>query len=155
MPKLKRILAAIDFSAPSRQVVDVALDLARDSRARLTLLYVVEPVDYATVGYLGGAPIASQSILEEHLRAARREMERLRKRKLGALPGAAAVVRIGRPADEIVRAGGKGRSNLIVVGTHGHSGVVHLLLGSVAERVVRRSSCPVLVVPARSSGKKR
>jgi nucleotide-binding universal stress UspA family protein len=82
-------------------------------------------------------------------------MERLRKRKLSAVPGAGAAVRIGRPADEIVQAGGKGRSHLIVIGTHGHSGVVHLLLGSVAERVVRRASCPVLVVPARSAAGKR
>ena len=58
---------------------------------------------------------------------------------------------MGRPAEEIVAAGGKGKANLIVLGTHGRSGLSHLLMGSVSERVVRHALCPVLVVPTRRS----
>jgi len=155
MAKLKKVLIAVDFSQPSRDALDAGLDLARDAGVKVTVLYVVEPIDYASVGYLGGVPMATQSILDAHLAAARKEMERFRKRRLADMPGASALIRIGRAADEIVAAGGSGRSNLIVVGTHGRSGVAHLLLGSVAERVVRGARCPVLVVPGRARLAKR
>src|SRR5215831_3894351 len=127
MAKFKRILVAVDFSPPARDAIDVAIALARDSGAKITLLYVVEPVDYASAGFLAGAAIATQSIVDEHVRAAKREIERLRARKLGKVAGASAIVRLGRPADEIVAMGGRGRSSLIVIGTHGRSGIAHLL----------------------------
>jgi universal stress protein A len=81
-------------------------------------------------------------------------MERLKARKLKDLPGARATVALGRPADAIVAAAGRGRANLIVVGTHGRSGLAHLVMGSVAERVVRHAACPVLVVPTTARGKR-
>jgi universal stress protein A len=155
MAKLKKVLIAIDFSQPSREALEVGLDLATEAGAKVSVLYVVEPIDYASIGYLGGVPMATQSILDAHLAAARKEMERFRARKLARFPGATALIRIGHPADEIVAVGGGGRSNLIVVGTHGRSGMAHLLLGSVAERVVRRARCPVLVVPGRARAAKR
>lgn len=152
--KLKKILVAIDFSKLSHEALDYAIGLAEELGARLTVLYVVEPLDFTGVDVLGGTPIATQAIVEEHLKQARREIERVRTRKLAKLPNASVAVRLGRPADEIVAAGGKGRSNLIVVGTHGRSGLSHLLMGSVAERVVRHAACPVLVVPTRKPTRK-
>ncbi len=149
--KIKKILVAIDFSKLSHEALDYAILLAEGLGARLTVLYVVEPLDFTGVDFLGGTPIATQAIVDEHLKQARRELERIQTRKLAKLPGATVAVRLGRPADEIVALGGKGRSNLIVVGTHGRSGLSHLLMGSVAERVVRHAECPVLVVPTRKS----
>jgi universal stress protein A len=72
-------------------------------------------------------------------------------KRLAGLEGATTAVRMGRPAEEIVAAAGKGKSNLIVLGTHGRSGLSHLLMGSVSERVVRHAQCPVVVVPTRKS----
>jgi universal stress protein A len=149
--KLKKILVAIDFSKLSHEALDYAISLAEDVGARLSVLYVVEPMEFTGVDVLGGTPIATQAIVEEHLKQAKREMERVRNRKLAKLEGATVTVRLGRPAEEIVALGGKGRSNLIVVGTHGRSGLSHLLMGSVAERVVRHANCPVLAVPTRKT----
>ena len=75
--------------------------------------------------------------------------------KQRTLAGAKATVELGRPADVICETGGKGRSNLIVIGTHGRSGLAHLVMGSVAERVARHAQCPVLIVPTGESRTKR
>jgi universal stress protein A len=147
--KIKKILVAIDFSKLSYEALDYAIALAQDVGAKLSVLYVVEPMEFTGVDVLGGTPIATQSIVDEHLKQARRELERVKTRKLAGLPGASTAVRMGRPAEEIVAAGGKGKSNVIVLGTHGRSGLSHLLMGSVSERVVRHALCPVLVVPTR------
>ena len=150
MAAIKRIVVAIDFSKPSHAALDYAIELARELDAKLQVLYAVEPVEFSGVDVLGGAPIATQALVDEHLRQARREMERLKTKRLAGLSNARTAVELGRPADVIVAAGGRGRSNLIVVGTHGRSGLAHLVMGSVAERVVRHADCPVLVVPSRS-----
>lgn len=147
--KIKKILVAIDFSKLSYEALDYAIDLARDLGAKLSVIYVVEPLEFAGVDVLGGTPIATQSIVDEHLKQAKLELERVKNRKLAGLEGATTAVRMGRPAEEIVAAGGKGKANLIVLGTHGRSGLSHLLMGSVSERVVRHSQCPVVVVPTR------
>jgi universal stress protein A len=149
MGAIKRIVVAVDFSKLSLEALDYAIDLARRAEAKLQVLYVVEPVEFTGIDVLGGAPIATQALVEEHLKQARREIERLKQKRLADLPSARVSVQLGRPADAIVAAGGRGRSNLIVVGTHGRSGLAHLVMGSVAERVVRHAQCPVLVVPAR------
>lgn len=150
MAAIKRIVVAIDFSKPSHDALDYAVGLARDVGAKVHVVYVVEPVEFSGVDVLGGAPIATQALVDEHLRQARREMDRLKQKRLADLPQARATVELGRPADVIVSVGGKGRSNLIVVGTHGRSGLAHLVMGSVAERVVRHAECPVLVIPRRA-----
>lgn len=155
MASVKRIVVGIDFSKLSQVALDYAIGLARDFGARLRVVYVVEPVEFAGVDVFGGAPIATQSIVDEHIRQARAEMDRLERRKLAGLPGASATVEIGRPADVLAAAGGTGRANLIVVGTHGRSGLAHLVMGSVAERVVRHAACPVLVVPTGEARRKR
>lgn len=147
--KIKKICVAIDFSKLSYEALDYAIDLARELGARLSVLYVVEPLEFAGVDVLGGTPIATQSIVDEHLKQARRELERVKSRRLAGLEGASTMVRMGRPAEEIVAAAGKGKANLIVLGTHGRSGLSHLLMGSVSERVVRHAQCPVIVVPTR------
>ena len=146
--KIKKILVAIDFSKLSYEALDYAIDLARDLGAKLSVIYVVEPLEFAGVDVLGGTPIATQSIVDEHLKQAKLELERVKTRKLSGLDGATTAVRMGRPAEEIVAAGGKGKANLIVLGTHGRRGLKRMVLGSDAEHVVRQSSVPVLLVRA-------
>jgi nucleotide-binding universal stress UspA family protein len=146
--KIRRILAPTDFSEISDGCVDQAVELARALGSEVVLLHAVEPVVLA--GDLFGAS-AVANVMEELQRAARQglalRLERLRKRRgircrsvLVHGTAAAAIV------DTAVRLG----VDLIMMATHGRSGLSHLFLGSVAERVLRGARCPVLTVPATS-----
>jgi len=146
--KIRRILAPTDFSEISDGCVDQAVELARALGSEVVLLHAVEPVVLA--GDLFGAS-AVANVMEELQRAARQglalRLERLRKRRgircrsvLVNGTAAAAIV------DTAVRLG----VDLIMMATHGRSGLSHLFLGSVAERVLRGARCPVLTVPATS-----
>lgn len=146
MPKAdwKRICCPIDFSDASRAAMEVAADLAARFGATLTLLHAY-PVPGFT--FPDGSVVASARMLQEladqaakHLGDWRREAEGL---------GAAAVdaaTAVGEPAAEIVAWAKEHAVDLLVLGTHGRTGLEHALMGSVAERVVRRARCPVLTV---------
>jgi universal stress protein A len=121
------VLFATDFSEASRLAGRTAADVARHFRARLHVLHVVPPVTDPTP-----APVA--------LRAAVAELE----------DGLSIVTAVtsGRVASQIVDYARRHAIDLIVLGTHGRTGVSHALLGSVAEAVTRRARCRVLTVPA-------
>ena len=143
----KKICCPIDFSDASRAAMEVAADLARRGGAELVLLHA-----YPIPGYTfpDGSVVASPKMMqdladqaEKHLEEWRAEAQRL----VGA--GAARVgaqKAIGEPAAEIVAFAKGAGIDLVVVGTHGRTGLEHALMGSVAERVVRRAHCPVLTV---------
>ena len=140
--RLKRILVPIDFSNCSKKALRYAIPLAQQHQATLTLLYVV-PTNYA-VGEYGGLDYAS---LEEEMRASgERQLAELSVDAVQGIVEADTLVRVGSPVVEIVEAAKAEPSDLIVISTHGHTGLKHVLLGSVAEYVVRRAPCPVLVV---------
>jgi nucleotide-binding universal stress UspA family protein len=145
--KIKRILHASDFSRASRPAFHLACDLARTLKAELivfTAAQVVVPM--AGEGYV------SPTVVREVWAAGRREAERGVDRLVGQARARRVRVRAavgeGAAADAIVRAARRHRAGLVVVGTRGRSGVRRLLLGSVAERVVRSAPCPVLTVGA-------
>jgi universal stress protein A len=143
--KISRIMVATDFSDCSKEAVECACGLAADLGAKLVLLHAIEPVYFAGAFY---GPDASVPMLtEEQRRYAQEAMEELRqsleKRKIEIEDGRIAS---GPPAQMIVEAAQADNIDLIVVGTHGRGGVAHLLLGSVAERVVRTARCPVLTI---------
>jgi nucleotide-binding universal stress UspA family protein len=140
----KKICCPIDFSDASRAAMGVAADLARRFGGSLTLLHAY-PVPGFT--FPDGSVVASSRMLQEladqaakHLGEWRREAE-----GLGA-PSVTATTAIGEPAAEIVGYAKEHAIDLLVLGTHGRSGLEHALMGSVAERVVRRARCPVLTV---------
>jgi nucleotide-binding universal stress UspA family protein len=139
----KRICCAIDFSEMSRFAMEEAADLAGRSRARLTLLHVFEPPPPLPMDVL--IPVArtgdTASVdLERRMAAWRSEAA---ERNGGPVHSA---VRIGNAAAEILRFAREEATDLVVLGTHGRTGFEHLVLGSVAERVVRQAPCPVLVI---------
>jgi nucleotide-binding universal stress UspA family protein len=140
----KRILCPIDFSDASRAALETAADLARRFGATLTLLHA-----YPVPGYTfpDGSFVASSKMLDELADQARRHLEEWKDiaASLG-LPGVEAVTAVGEPAHEIVTWATAHGADLVVVGTHGRTGLTHALMGSVAERVVRRAPCPVLTV---------
>jgi len=139
-----RILCPIDFSESSRRALDLALELEPTSARTVTLLHVVEPPRvYAAEGAIDvhpGLGGESQKLLETWGATAIAK----RPAKL------AAVVRIGRPATQILAMLGEDKSfELVAVGSHGRTGLQRMLLGSVAERVVRHAGRPVLVARPR------
>lgn len=141
----KRICCPIDFSDASRAAMEVAADLARRNGADLVLLHA-----YPIPGYTfpDGSVVASPKMMQDLADQAERHLEEWRARAAG-LVGAPRVTTqkaIGEPAAEIVAFARSAKVDLVVVGTHGRTGLEHALMGSVAERVVRRAPCPVLTV---------
>ena len=136
----KRIMIAIDDSMPSRWAVQYGGQLARELGARVMLLHVVTP-ELATVDLP-----CPQSELDEKARA---QAESLLDRAGSLLPPGVEFDHMqcqGLPAEEIVQAAHTWEADAIVVGTRGRGRVAQFLLGSVAEAVIRRATCPVLTV---------
>jgi nucleotide-binding universal stress UspA family protein len=141
--KLRTILAPVDFSAASEIALEYAVPIATQFGARITLLHVSQ-------AQLGGNEFAYLPISEAAI------CDPLRKR-LNAMasrtipPGllGETLVRNGLACDQIVKAACELSSDLIILNTHGYTGLKHMLIGSTAERVVRCAPCPVLVVRQR------
>ena len=140
---IKSILVPIDFSAPSKKALAYAVPFAEQFGAKLTLLNVVEPV--ATPDFAKSFPLAMEN--DEVMAECKRELERVVK-QAGVSPKLIekTLVRFGRSFHEIADAARTLKVDLIVIATHGYTGLKHALLGSTTERVVRHAPCPVLVV---------
>lgn len=143
--KVKSILVPVDFSESSTKALDYAVSFARQFGAKVTLLYVVEPV--ATPDF-SAFPLSLEN--DQVARAARNKLQALcDARGLGTSIVERLVVRQGRAFHEIAEAARSLKSDLVIVSTHGYTGLKHAVLGSTAERVVRHAPCPVLVVRQR------
>ncbi|WP_242340587.1 MULTISPECIES: universal stress protein [Anaeromyxobacter] len=140
----KRICCPIDFSDASRAAMEVAADLARRMGAELWLLHA-----YPVPGYTfpDGSVVASPKMLQDLAEGAQRHLDewRVSAEALGA-PHVETAKEAGEPAAEIVAFARARGMDLLVLGTHGRTGIEHALMGSIAERVVRRAHCPVLTV---------
>ena len=140
---IKRILVPTDFSAQSEPALDYAAAMARQFGAAIHLLHVCE-VPALVSGSMDAYAIAytdwSQRLGDE----AERALSRLRGRFDGVT--VTTEVLFGNPARSIITAAKTSAADLIVMGTHGHGPVMHLMMGNVAERVVRMSPVPVLTV---------
>lgn len=139
MLPIAAVLHPTDFSAPADPAFEIARALARDYGAKLWLLHVVPDSSLAA---LEGAV----SYLPEEELAAKGKLHQLAARVTGVLTETAAVR--GHPAEEVVAFAERNKVDLIVMGTHGHTGLARLLMGSVAEHVLRHAPCPVLTVRA-------
>lgn len=140
----QKICCPVDFSEPSREAMRTSAELTRRFDAELTLLHVYQVPGYAfPEGFVLAGPEVLRDLvahIEETLAAWRMEAE-------GIVPEKVSVeVVMGVPFAEIVRFTRQGHYDLIVMGTHGRGGLRHVLLGSVAEKVVRKASCPVLTI---------
>jgi nucleotide-binding universal stress UspA family protein len=140
----RRILVATDFEESAEQAIACAVELARADGAELVLLHVY--MDLPTYPEVAAGRV--EAIYEEQRRWVEGELERRARAARGRGLLASPLVRTGSPAPTIARVAAEERADLVVVGTHGRSGLDRLVLGSVAERVVRQAPCPVLVVKA-------
>lgn len=137
MLPVRTIVCPTDFSDRAAPAVELATALARDYSAELVLVHVTPPpVQVVSGGVLVGVPVDS-SAEAAHLDAVRVADPRVVVRRLTA---------VGPPATEIVRLAREQGADLIVMGTHGRGGLARVLVGSVAEAVMRHAPCPVLTV---------
>lgn len=139
----KKICCAVDFSEPSWIAMEHAADLASRLRAELTLVHVRPPPPAAASDVL----VSSRGVAAVEARQAEETLEVWRSdaEARAALPVRARLL-LGDPPAELARHAAEDGCDLIVLGTHGRSGFSRLLLGSVAERVLRQAPVPVLVI---------
>ncbi len=142
----RKVLCPIDFSQPARAAMDAAVEIARQVDAELVLFHA-----YQLPGYTlpEGSVVASPKMLQDLADQAEAHLVDWKgiAESAGA-PRVSAEKGIGEPAFEIVEVARELGCDLIVLGTHGRTGLAHALLGSTAERVVRRAACPVLTIRA-------
>jgi nucleotide-binding universal stress UspA family protein len=140
----KRILCPIDFSDASRAALEAAAAVAKRYGAKVSLFHA-----YPVPGYTfpDGSYVASSKMLEELSEQAQRHLEEWKAIAEGlGIAQVEIATAIGEPSHEILAFAKAQKADLVVLGTHGRTGIQHALMGSVAERVVRRASCPVLTV---------
>ena len=137
MTPIRTILHPTDFSPSSESALELAGALARDYGARLVIVHVVEPLAATIDGIVIPQP-------EQYFEDLRRKLEQVRPLERD-IPVQHAFVK-GAPVPEILRTIRDEACDLVVMGTHGRTGLGRLLMGSVAEQIIRKASCPVLTV---------
>jgi nucleotide-binding universal stress UspA family protein len=141
---IRSILVPIDFSVHSKNALKYAVLMARQFGASIHLVYVVEPTIYPAD--LGFGQVVLPGVEDELREKGGTELQSLVRKEIGASVKSSWAVRTGNPHQEILREAEEKGVDLIVVATHGHSGVEHMLFGSTADRVVRHAKCPVLTI---------
>jgi len=150
--KMKTILHPTDFSVPSNYALEYAVACATEFEAKLCILHVIHDVQIGTYFGMPALPSPSplviepdQIMLQIEKQVTKALEEILPPEVRGALP-VEYLIRHGAPFLEIIRCAEQIGADLIVCGTHGRTGLKHAIIGSVAEKVVRKSRCPVLSI---------
>jgi universal stress protein A len=145
MATIKRILFATDFSKASARALEEAVKLAKQNQAEILVTHVIEPAPY-----VAGEEFASGEIYAKLEEVAKREaqaslaklMQQLKRAKVKAQ----SLLLRGSAHDQIVKAAKSKKASMIVIGTHGRTGLSKLFMGSVAGKVVSSAACPVVTV---------
>jgi nucleotide-binding universal stress UspA family protein len=143
-PEIKKILVPIDFSDYSKSSLKYAVNFAKRFSAELYLIYVVEPIIYPPDFSMGQIAIPSLDL--EMDKRAFEELNKLAEKEIPKELIANTIVKSGKPFIEIIETAGEEKIDLIIIATHGHTGMEHILFGSTAEKVVRKAPCPVLTL---------
>lgn len=141
------ILVAVDFSDSTPIVVAAAIDMARGLGGKIYLLHVVTPEIHARATELG--PVVVREELAGELRHDHRLLLSLERQMQGQGLDVKGILLEGNPVEKILYEAERLLAQLIVVGSHGHGALYDLLMGGVSTGVLRKSPCPVLVVPVR------
>ncbi|MBT8379193.1 MAG: universal stress protein [Ignavibacteria bacterium] len=142
--EIKKVLIPIDFSDYSKSALRYAINFAKCFKAEMHLIYVVEPVIYPPDFSMG--QIAIPSVNAEWDERAKDELSKLAKEEIPNDVKSKTIIKTGKPFLEIIETAAEEDIDLIIISTHGHSGVEHILFGSTAEKVVRKAPCPVLTL---------
>ncbi len=146
---LRTVLCPTDFSDVSARAETYAAALARHYDASLHLLHVDPPMP--VMAPYGEIPVDAR-LFEEQREVAEAELVKAGERARAGGLTVETTMKGGHPAREILALADRAQADMLVIGTHGRGGVEHLLLGSVAEKIMRKASCPVLVVPPGAPG---
>jgi nucleotide-binding universal stress UspA family protein len=146
---IKSILFPTDFSNGARAAMDHAISLARDYKAKLILLYVVQDISIAE-WYIPSS-LSATELVEDMQKSAWQEMNKWAEEVSSKVGDVEKLIVRGAPFVEIIKTAREKKADMIVIGTHGRTGIDHILFGSTAEKVVRKAPCPVLTV--RMAGK--
>lgn len=144
MYNIAKILVPIDFSNYSKNALRFAVNFAKKFDSQIYLVYVVEPVIYPSDFSMGQVtfPVADLEMNEK----ASSELANLAKTEIGTDIQVETIIKTGKPFVEINETAREQDIDLIIIATHGHTGMEHLLFGSTAEKVVRKAPCPVLTI---------
>ena len=151
---MKHILVTTDFSEAAESAYDYAkeqLKLTGEDKSKITVLKIIDVVPPAGIKFEYGLAIPDKKgMLEKVYKHALEQIQEIAEKQFAGLPVETTVVKPKKAVyQEIIKFAETNNVSLIVMSTHGRTGVKHFLLGSVAERVVRRSPCPVMIVPAK------
>ena len=138
------IVVPTDFSDHSLRALAYAIGLAEKYEASVNMIYVHEPsLQVSDMAWVG---VDERSLKEEHVKQAHRNIERIAKEQIPPGLSAHTEVRSGNAVEEIIRYADEVNADMIVIATHGRSGLSHILMGSTAEQVIRKAPCPVLTL---------
>lgn len=143
-PDIKKVLVPIDFSDYSKSALKYAVNFTKQFNAELILIYVVEPVIYPPDFSMG--QIAIPTVDLEMDKRAGEELEKLAAKEIPEGIKVKTLVKTGKPFIEIIETASEEDIDLVIIASHGHTGVEHILFGSTAEKVVRKAPCPVLTI---------
>ncbi len=146
---MKNILVPVDFSDATATVVARATDLAKALQAQITLLHVVAP-EPDFVGYEPG-PQSVRDTVAKHVHEEHKQLKELEKQTAAQGIQVTSLLIQGYTAEKILKECEHLKPDLVVMGSHGHSALHQLLVGSVTEGVLRKVTCPVVVVPRAKS----
>ena len=144
MNEITKILVPIDFSNFSKNALRYAVNFAKKFNSKIYLVYVVEPVIYPSDFSMGQVTFPVSDI--ELNDRAKEELNNLAKVEIRESVEVETIIRTGKPFVEINETASELDIDLIIIATHGHTGMEHLLFGSTAEKVVRKAPCPVLTL---------
>jgi len=149
MLPITKILCPTDFSEPSYKALETANELARHFNAEIILIHILSPVFiYPASALTPGMTKTSEISDVERDEMAYKSLSMTLKEKVSDSIKSRSIMAKGNPAEEIARCAKEEKVDAIIIGTHGFTGWRHLILGSVAEKVVRLASCPVITIPA-------
>ncbi len=143
MIHIEKILCPIDFSPPSRNALRYANEFAKAMNAKITVMHVIQPQPITADVNVPYVPLEVE--IERH---AKDDLEKFIQEEISPDILVERVIAFGLPSDCVIAQAKKEDVDVIILGTHGRSGISRLLMGSTAENVIRHASCPVLVVKA-------
>lgn len=149
MFQLQKILVPTDFSEGSRAAMTYACMLAKKMNGTLTVLYVLEsPYHLTTDVILAGPENKNMSVLEYIRKDAEKQLSKFTAPFIQDYPALSITkeIEVGSSSEQILKLAQEKKIDLVVMSTHGRTGVAHAIMGSVAEKVVRQSTCPVLTI---------
>ncbi len=142
--EIKSILFPTDFSEGSAEALKYAVEFANRYGARLYVLHVIYDIAKASGWYV--PHISMDAIYKDIQEGAKKELDNFGVNELGGLKNIERIVQTGVPYQEIMSCAVKNKIDMIIIGTHGRTGIDRILFGSTAAQVVRNAPCPVLTV---------